>query len=202
MINPKISDAVTLASLLLLCPICILPASAEAEPSGSWLDENKNWNQAGAAIPQAPTQEGSNLVNCQHTVRFAALPEDRIVEEAGWTLTNAAQIYGSTTIVTGLANADGMCRPLDYQVFVFTNGQFSGTLSPIPMDSRTDGSLFRLNLYREGLIDASFNRYTPDDALCCASGESRIFYEVNLKTNTPLLVPKFPADTSARTVPE
>jgi hypothetical protein len=140
-------------------------------------------------------QEGNNLANCTHTIRPAALPEDELVEKAGWTLTNAAQIYGATTIVTGMTDADGMCRPFDYQVFVFTKEKFSGTLSPIPMDSRTDGSLLNLNLYREGLIDASFKRYAPDDPLCCASKKSRIFYEVKMQNGQPVLVPKLPADT-------
>jgi hypothetical protein len=84
---------------------------------------------------------------------------------------------------------------MDFQVFVFTNGKFSGTLSPIPMDSRTDGSLFKLELYREGMIDASFNRYVPGDAQCCASGESRVFYKVDTQSKPPSLVPQLPAAT-------
>lgn len=94
-----------------------------------------------------------------------------------------------------MANADGMCRPLVYQVFVFTDGVFSGTLSPIPMNSRTDGSLIDLNLYAEGKIDTSFNRYTPEDALCCASQQSRLFYEVDSSMNPPVVVPQLPANT-------
>ena len=173
----------------------VAPAAAQAFPDGTWLDTETNWNQPGAAIPVAPPQDGTNLENCDHTVRPAVLPEDEQVEAAGWTLTGAAQIYGDTTMVTGMANADGMCRPLAYQIFVFTDGEFSGTLSPVPMDSRTDGSSYGLNLYREGFIGASFNRYKPDDALCCASGESRLFYEVDTSTTPPVLVPQLPADT-------
>ncbi len=192
-----VSGSLGLASLLLA------PAGlAQVEPSGAWLDETVNWNQVGASIPRAPVFEATNLENCQHTVRPAVLPEDEQVESAGWTLTDAAQIYGNTTLVTGMANADGMCRPLAYQVFVFTNGQFSGTLSPMPMNSREDGSLFDLDLYREGYIDASFNRYQPEDALCCASGESRLFYEVDAASSPPVLVPQLPGSTVERPRPE
>jgi hypothetical protein len=166
---------------------------------GTWLDTETNWNTAGAMIPQAPEQDGNNLPNCEHTFRPAALLEDALVEAAGWTLTGPAQMYGDTTVITGMANADGMCRPFQYQVFVFTDGEFSGTLSPIVMDSRTDGSLFDLNLYGDGRLDASFNRYAPEDALCCASGESRLFYEVDTTGDNPVLVPQLPADTSSRT---
>ncbi len=175
---------------------------AQNEPSGTWLDGNTNWNISEASIPQAPQQDGNNLSNCQHTLRTAALPEDKLVEAAGWTLTDSAQIYGATTLITGMANADGMCRPFVYQVFVFTKGKFSGTLSPIPMNSRTDGSMFKLNLYREGMIDASFNRYSPDDAQCCASRESRLFYRVEEENNSSILRAQFPAQTVSRPMPE
>lgn len=185
-------------SALLLASMLMPPiAMAQIEPSGAWLDGTTNWNQAGATLPKPPRQDGNNLPNCQQSVRPATTAEDKQLEAAGWTLTGATQIYGATTIVTGMANADGMCRPLSYQVFVFTNGVFTGTLSPTPMDSRTDGSVSDVNLYREGYIGASFNRYTPEDALCCPSRESSIFYEVKTEASTPVLVPQLPAETSS-----
>lgn len=185
-------------ALMALVP-CALAATSQ---DGTWLDEETNWNTPGVSIPLAPAQDGNNLPNCEHTFRTAALPEDALVEAAGWTLTGPAQIYGDTTVITGMANADGMCRPFQYQVFVFTDGVFSGTLSPIVMDSRTDGSLVDFTLYRDGAIDATFNRYLPDDAQCCASRESRIFYEVDTTGQNPVLVPQLPADTYDRPSPQ
>lgn len=189
---PLISSALLLASMV-VPPLAI----GQSEPSGTWLDEAPaNWNQAGATIPQAPGQPENNLSNCGQSIRQASLPEDALVEAAGWSLTGSAQMYGATTVITGMADADGMCRPLDYQVFVFTNGQFTGTLSPIPMDSRTDGSLFDVGLYREGYLNAFFNRYQPEDALCCASRESFLMYQVEIQGGQPVLVPQFPASTT------
>lgn len=182
-----------LASLLL-----VTLAAAAPSQDGTWLDQEADWNTSGATIPQAPEQQSSNLSNCEPTFRPATLPEDAHVEAAGWTLTGPAQIYGDTTIITGMANADGMCRPFQYQVFVFTDGEFSGTLSPLVMDSRTDGSLVDVTLYGEGALDATFNRYQPEDALCCASRESRLFYEVDTAGASPVLVPQLPADTYDR----
>lgn len=177
----------------------LLPAAvAQSDSSGDWLDDTTNWNTPGASIPQAPTSEGgNNLTNCQEGSRLATLPEDELIQAAGWTLTGAAQIYGATTVVQGMSNADGMCRPLDYQVFVFTSGEFSGTLSPTPMDSRTDGSLQQYDLYREGAISATFSRYAPQDALCCASRVSRISYTVEIQDEQSALVPNFPAETES-----
>ena len=168
------------------------------DPSGAWLDEDTNWNQADADIPQAPTYaDGNNLENCGRTFRQATLPEDDLVEAAGWTLSGPAQVFNDTTVVTAMADADGMCRPLDYQVFVFSDGEFAGTLSPILMDSRTDGSLYNVDLYNENNLRASFNRYTPDDPLCCASGQSWLFYTIEAADDGPVVMPQLPADTMA-----
>jgi LppP/LprE lipoprotein len=186
------------ASSLMVGAVLFAPvAIAQSEPSGVWLDSDTNWNSPNAAIPQAPEFDGGgNLPNCLESARPAALYEDALVEAAGWTSTGAAQIFGDTTVVTGMANADGMCRPTAYQVFVFTDGTFSGTLSPTPMDARTDGSLVTVDLYREGYLSASFNRYTSEDALCCPSQSSSLFYEVELLDDAPVVMPQLPANTS------
>ena len=63
------------------------------------------------------------------------------------------------------------------------------------MDSRTDGSLDRYQLYQSGQIDATFSRYSPRDALCCASRTSRVFFQLKMQNNQPVLVPSLPAMT-------
>ena len=175
---------------------------AQSPQDGSWLDTDANWNTPGAAIPVAPDLEYSNLSECEQVFRSPRLYEDALVEAAGWTLSGPAYIFGDTTVVTGMANADGMCRPFSYQIFVFVDGDFAGTLSPVLMDSRTDGSLFNVYLYREDSLNAAFNRYSPDDPLCCASAESSLFYSIEATTDGPVLVPQLPADTIDRSLPE
>ncbi|WP_448563606.1 LppP/LprE family lipoprotein [Trichothermofontia sp.] len=179
--------------ILLLTPI----ARADRPVGGGWLDRSENWNQPGASVPQAPRPEGGNLANCANNRRSAALPEDALVTAGGWTLTGAAHIYGPTTVVMGMADADGMCRPLQYQVFVFQNGQFAGTLSPQPMDARSDGSLISRDLYRDDFLSATFARYTPADALCCPSGKSSLSYTIQMRAGKPVLVPQLPASREA-----
>ncbi len=175
-----------------------ISALAQSEPSGDWLESKNNWNQPNMKIPQAPSfPEGNNLSNCHISIRLPQLPEDQILHKAGWALTGPAQIYGYTTVIKAMADADGMCRPLKYQVFVFTNGEFSGTLSPLLMDSRTDGNLIEYNLYREGYIDATFSRYTTTDAMCCPSQQSRLFYQIKEQNGSIILMPQLPADTNA-----
>lgn len=182
--------------------LCASTAIAQSPQDGSWLDTDANWNTPGAAIPVAPDLEYSNLSECEQVFRSARLYEDALVEAAGWTLSGPAYIFGDTTIVTGMANADGMCRPFSYQVFAFVEGDFAGTFSPVLMNSRTDGSLFNVDLYAEDLLNAAFNRYSPEDALCCASAESNVFYEIEATAEGPVLVPQLPAYTIDRPLPE
>ncbi|MGF1567819.1 MAG: LppP/LprE family lipoprotein [Nodosilinea sp.] len=189
-----------LPGVLVLAASLVGPmAMAQADPGGAWLDESTPWNTAAAAIPSAPTPEGGgNLASCEDSFRAATLPEDALVEAAGWTLVGSAQVYGPTTLITGMSDADGMCRPLGYQVFVFSNGAFVGTLSPVVMNSRTDGSLISADLYSPTNLTATFNRYTPEDALCCASASSLVFYQIE----DQVVVPTLPADTTPATQPE
>lgn len=182
-------------ALMLLTPTI---ARADRPVGGSWLDRAENWNRPGASVPLAPRPAGgSNLANCPNNRRSAALPEDALVTAAGWTLTGAAYLHGPTTVVMGMADADGMCRLRQYQVFVFHKGQFAGTLSPQPMDARTDGSLVSHDLYRDDSLGATFARYTAADALCCPSGESYLNYVIQMRAGKPLLVPQLPASREA-----
>jgi len=83
-----------------------------------------------------------------------------------------------TTVFTALAGFDGMCRPMGYQAFVYSEGRYAGTLSPVPMNSRTDGSLTRVHLVRSTAITAEFARYRDSDPLCCPSRTSTVEYRV------------------------
>jgi hypothetical protein len=202
LLNPMKFSISLLSTLFLLAAPGIALANMHGgamhhnDPSGTWLDEETNWNKVGSVMPQAPTYaDGNNLANCDQSFRQATLPEDAMVEAAGWTLSGPAQVFNGTTVITAMANADGMCRPLDYQVFVFRDGEFAGTLSPRVMDSRTDGSLYSVDLYGADNLRASFNRYTPEDPLCCASGESWLFYTIDTEGDGPVVMPQLPADT-------
>jgi hypothetical protein len=77
----------SIAGLALLGMGVPFQAIAQTDPSGTWLDTNPNWNTPGADLPQAPIYpDGNNLPNCDIGVRTATLPEDALVEAAGWTL--------------------------------------------------------------------------------------------------------------------
>jgi hypothetical protein len=80
-----------------------------------------------------------------------------------------------------------MCRSRPYQVFVFVGGVFAGTLSPQPMDSRSDGALSRVTLESKHRLSAEYLRYAPGDALCCPSHTTNVEFEV--AENPPVVRP-------------
>lgn len=88
-----------------------------------------------------------------------------------------------------MSGVDGMCRPLGYQAFVFVEGQLAGTLSPQPMNSRTDGDISRIFLTSSSSLWVEYKRYQESDALCCASGMSRVSFKIEPKAAKPLLIP-------------
>jgi LppP/LprE lipoprotein len=71
-----------------------------------------------------------------------------------------------------------MCRPLQYQDFIFVLGVFAGTLSPHNMDSRADGALGRVFIQSGSRLTAEYDRYTAKDALCCPSGTTSVVFEI------------------------
>lgn len=178
----------------MLMAVIAMPG-AIAQPSGKrfWLDQAKpaNWNKPGASLPKAPPSnlDPDTLKQCKGTIRPATAPEDQALSNAGWKLFGPYQRFGKVSLVMGLSGFDGMCRPSGYQDFVFVNGKFAGTLSPQPMDSRTDGASGRIYLFSETELSAEFARYKDADALCCPSAESSVSYQVRQQNGQPVVAP-------------
>jgi len=83
-----------------------------------------------------------------------------------------------------------MCRPLGFNVFVFVDGQFAGTISPDLMDSRADGvGDIRFFAAQDSII-GEFQRYSSTDPLCCPSGHATVIYGINRTSAGPVLVPQ------------
>jgi hypothetical protein len=150
------------------------------EKAASWLDERKpaSWNKAAQAIPAAPKVEGAVDARCRDAARAPQLDEDTRVREQGWDLVGAYQGGWQVLVVRGAAGYDGMCRPRQYQDFVFVRGVFAGTLSPQPMASRTDGALGHVALQSANRLTAEYARYGPTDPLCCPSRTTSVVFDI------------------------
>jgi LppP/LprE lipoprotein len=177
-----------------LVPIvaCLLVARVAFAGSGDWLDQPlAAWNEAGAPLPQAPDPKGDspNDPRCARFVRQPETPPERAVAAARWSLFGKAQVAGSTTILLAEASVDGMCRPWDYQVFVFVRGRYGGTLSPVLMDSRADGAVSDVRLISPTEVEAIFLRYVDTDPLCCPSRLSTVRYRIERRSKGPVGTP-------------
>lgn len=146
----------------------------------AWLDEPKpvSWNQPGGSVPAAPKTPGAVDPRCREQARPPQLDEDRLVRDRGWDLVGAYQGGWQILVIRGTAGYDGMCRPRQFQDFVFARGVFAGTLSPQPMDSRTDGALGRVFLRSASQLVAEYARYAATDPLCCPSRTTSVVFEI------------------------
>jgi len=180
---------VMVASALLLASV-LDPGLATAD--GAWLDgPATTWNQPGMAIPQAPPRNTASQPRCFDALVVPDSLAKQALVDAGWFLFNF-NAPGATNspieILNGQANADGMCRPTDYQTFVFVDGVFTGTLSPGLMYSRIDGALTETQIQPPEVILASYLRYTRQDPLCCPSARSTATFKVDRSGPSPVIV--------------
>jgi hypothetical protein len=147
----------------------------------AWLDEPNpiSWNRPGLSIPVAPKVEEEGVdPRCKTLARTPQLEEDKRVRDRGWDLVGAYQGGWQILVIRGTASYDGMCRPRQYQDFVFVRHRFAGTLSPQPMDSRTDGALARVSLQSGSQMTAEYQRYAATDPLCCPSRTTSVVFEI------------------------
>jgi hypothetical protein len=178
--------------------LALAGGGAAAQTAASrWLDAKTiaNWNTPGMAIPRGPKSDyAEDIADCEkrgaeETAKSPPTPETRQVASAGWLGAAVDRSAGDTVIVFARNGVDGMCRPMDYQYFVFVKGRFAGTLSPRPMHSRTDGSAWLEEKPQARRFTADFARYRRDDPLCCPARTSTVTYEVREGPGGPLVVP-------------
>lgn len=161
--------------------------AASAFGQVSWLDQPlRNWNNGNGVVPNAPRTTAPIEGTCREQIRTPETIAERAVTRAGWQLFGATQTYSPVTIVMGMASVDGMCRPNQYNAFVFVNNRFAGTLAPQPVNARTDGAFGKVELFR-GSATAEFMRYTASDALCCPSQTSTVSYEIQTSGARPVV---------------
>ena len=165
-------------------------------PEPSWLDRPLlNWNTSGRALSRA-MPNGETIVEISKRCAMPSLtgtPGERALANAGWLPFHTFDrqiVQRDVEVVGGLAGADGMCRPTQFNVFVFVNSQLAGTLSPSEMDSRTDGGIGGgIRLAEDETIAADFARYTSADPLCCPSGRVTVRYRIDRTASPPVVVP-------------
>jgi heat shock protein HslJ len=159
-----------------------LPGIAQSsQVNNSWLDRPLvDWNRPSLSdFPRLPNPVAATHVNrCRESARPPTSDADRALTKRNWILFGAVQSFGITQLITATSGFDGMCRPVGYQAFIYVEGRHAGTLSPVLMDSRTDGALAVARLMSATAIQAEFVRYSTADALCCPSRTSAVMYRI------------------------
>jgi len=181
---------------LSIASVVWLGAVAGAQPmAGIWLDRPlSNWNVAPMALASPAT--ASETVAAVARRCDAAGPREtaaeRALADAGWLpfhFTDRQIVQGDVEIVAGMSGADGMCRPMNFNIFVFVEGRLAGTLSPSPMTSRSDGVAGAVRLAGDETVSAEYSRYADKDALCCPSGRVTVRFKLDRTGPVPLIVP-------------
>jgi hypothetical protein len=171
--------------------------TAETALGGAWLDQaangqaEANWNRPGAAIPRAPKDTQPHGAQQPAPVDLRPqTPDEKAVTAAGWTLDQPSVRKGSLVVVQArTGDADTMGRPHHVQAFVFSNGRYAGTLSPVAtMAPRTDGMIEVIEADDAQRLRAVYTRYEADDGLCCPSRESRASFVVKRVDGAPVVV--------------
>jgi hypothetical protein len=179
-----------LAELLMVGFVGLALAARPAYADGAWLDDaSVTWNNPGMAMPSPPPWRGFVDPRCTDQTRSPETDEDQVVQGAGWTLVGSYESGWGVKVVRGLVGYDGMCRPMEYQAFVFVDGTLAGTLSPTPMDSRRDGALqdSHVDHFDTEEIVATFVRYTGVEPFCCPSARSTVTYKIDRSGPVPVL---------------
>jgi hypothetical protein len=174
------SNVVRFASLTIAIVVCHSGIGRTQARAASWLDEPTpaSWNKPGLPIPAAPRLQENVDPRCRERARPPQLDEDKRLRAQGWDLVGAYQGGWQILVIRGTAAYDGMCRPRQYQDFVFVRGVFAGTLAPQAMDSRTDGAIGRVFLHGESRLTAEYQRYAAADPLCCPSRTTSVVFDV------------------------
>jgi len=170
--------------------------SVQVFAQSNWLDMKPlpSWNERSRAILQIEKMRSDELARCGKFVRTPTLPADKLLAKYSWTLVGPAQVYGKTTVVTRAQGFDGMCRPSGFQTLVFVGDRVAGTLSPGPMDSRTDGALINVKMTSETTLTGEYVRYRKSDALCCPWKIEAVTFVIKPDGNNFLLTPETKVD--------
>jgi hypothetical protein len=81
-------------------------------------------------------------------------------------------------IVGGMTAASPGCEPESFNLFVFVDGAFAGTLSRTAMTPSRDSVAGAVRITGADTLTVEFARFMPGDAACCPSSRERVSYRI------------------------
>ena len=91
-------------------------------------------------------------------------------------------------VIGGMTAATPGCEPERFNVFVFVNGSFAGTVARAAMTRSRDGAAGAIRITGTDSITVEFAHYLPSDAECCPSSRERVSYRIETTGAGPTLV--------------
>ena len=91
-------------------------------------------------------------------------------------------------VVGGMTAATPGCEPERFNLFVFVNGSFAGTVSPAAMTPSRDRAAGAVRVTGADTISVEFASYLPGDPECCPSSRERVSYRLDKTSAGPTLV--------------
>jgi hypothetical protein len=81
-------------------------------------------------------------------------------------------------VVGGMTAATPGCEPESFNLFVFVNGAFAGTLSRAAMTPSRDSVAGAVRITGADTLMVDFARFRPGDSDCCPSSRERVTYRI------------------------
>ena len=167
--------------------------SSPVQSGGGWLDRPLTaWNKPGAAVSppaQKPSPPPALIKRCSLT---SPTPSAGVsaVAAVGWIPflhQDRALAREGIDVIGGLTDAGAACEPAGFNLFVFVNGKFAGTLSPVPMTASRDGVAGAVRLVSADSLTTEFARFAPGDLECCPTTRVRVTYRID-RSEQPTVV--------------
>ena len=91
-------------------------------------------------------------------------------------------------VVGGMTAAMPGCEPERFNLIVFVDGSFAGTVSRAAMAPSRDGAAGAVRITGADALTVEFVRYMPGDFECCPSSRERMSYRIEKTGAGPTLV--------------
>ena len=180
--------------VFILIAAALMPALS-GQTSTSWLDRPMtSWNQPASVVPpaQASSETQSVLERRCGSSSLSTSSNAEALRKAGWVPFlhfDRAIVREEVEVIGGMTSASPGCEPTTFNLFVFSRGQFAGTLSPTVMTQGRDGAASAVRLTGPDTVTAEFARYTGRDTECCPSSRVRVTYRIEGAGSPPSLAP-------------
>lgn len=92
-------------------------------------------------------------------------------------------------VIGGMTAASPGCVAESFNLFVFVDGSFAGTVSRAAMTPARDGVAGAVRITGADTLTVEFARYRPGDSECCPSSRERVSYRIEKTGAGPTLVP-------------